>query len=1293
MAEWRRRFSLIAAVLAALPAAVVVAAADPAAALTLPAGFSFTTVQTGLTNELTNLVFLPDGTDTMLVLGKCGQVRRVTQAGVSTAVTFTPRNPLNCEADRGLVGIDLPPDFATTGEVWVSYNYTDTAGKAWGRVSRLTVDSTTAPTKLQNETVILDGIPSFSSTGATCDNSHTVGTVLFAPDGTLFVGDGDSSSYCNVDNSALGAQDLTSPRGKILHITRTGAGVTANPFYDAAAPMSWKSRVFAYGFRNPFRFSLKPGTASTLYVGDVGWNTYEEIDIAKGGENFGWPCWEGPLTFRNGYSALSQCQALYASPPANLKAPLHFWNHFNAGGDAVIGGVIYQGTTYPVDYQGAYFFADYAASRLWTMRTNASDAIVRAPETNGFGLDVGAPVGFRAGPNGDIFLADIGSTTVKRLRYAAGNRAPVANATADRLAGSAPLTVAFDGSSSFDLDDEPITYAWDFGDGGTSTAQKPSHTFTTANVFTVRLTVTDQLGATGTATLTVNTRNNPPTLTVNGPPATQKFAVGATITVSASATDAEDGTVPASSIQFQQIQHHCPTPGNCHLHPGAFGTQPGATLSIPMPDHGDDSYLEIVVTATDTAGAVASQSLTIATDEHNLSVSSSPAGIPVVVNGTTSTANPVLKEVTGSQNRLIAPVTSGNYTFLNWSDGSTVADRTIVMPANDVSLVANYNTKPTAVATATPNSGTAPLAVQLSAAGSSDPDAGDSIVSYAWDFGDGTTGSGATAAHTYASNGAYTATLTVTDTRGATGAATAPVSVGVTGTAIPAPAATTWQVNPKATLSGATLILTPNTTSSAGTAFYRTAVPSANLTIGFDATIDQGTGADGMTLAFANAANTAPTAIGAPGAGLGFAGLSGVAVALDTWQTAGDPSANFIGVSTTAVSGVLKYVATTTAIPNLRNSTHHIDVTVVSGRIKVWIDRGANPVLDTTVTMPPNVLVGFSAGTGGSTDRHSVNNFVGSYGGTAPPPPPAATLTVTPTALAFGTVAIGATAAQTFTIGNTGGSALTVTSVVGPGGPFTLSGVPASGTAVNPGATVPITVTLKPTQAGTWSGTVTVTTSAGTANVTLSGNTPAGGGGGTAVPPPIQGNGWQINGAASVSTTGLTMTPNVGNSAGTGFWPTALATANLRASFDITIDQGTGADGASFILGNPTAGAKPTSVGGSGGALGAAGIPGVAVTFDTYDNGTADPSGNFIGVARTGSGLAYDKTATTIPTLRNATHHVTVVVSAGHLTVTVDNVQYLDSTVALPATAYVGFGGSTGGLTDRHMVSNVSITV
>jgi hypothetical protein len=531
--------------------------------------------------------------------------------------------------------------------------------------------------------------------------------------------------------------------------------------------------------------------------------------------------------------------------------------------------------------------------------------------------------------------------------------------------------------------------------------------------------------------------------------------------------------------------------------------------------------------------------------------------------------------------------------------------------------------------------------------------------------------------------------------------------------------------------------------------------------------------------------------VGGSGGALGAAGIPGIAVTFDTFKNGTDPSNNFVGVATTG-SG-LAYAQTSTAVPALRNATIHVDVVVSAGQVKVSLNGTA--YLTTAITVPANAYVGFSGSTGGLTDRHQITAFTASYGGTAPPPP--AQLTVTPTSLAFGEVATGASVTKTFSISNTGGSPLTVTSVTGPAAPFSASGAPAAGSTMNPGASVTVTVGLAPTQTGTWSssiqvstsagppatvtltgttsatpppaqlsvtpaslpfGTVSVgtsatktfsiantggqsltvnsvgapagpfsmtsppaantplavgqsisvtvqfaptaagtftssipiTTTAGNASVALTGATPTGGG--TIVPAPWAG-GWRVNGQASLTASSLIMTPNVAAASGSAFWPTAVATANLHAVFDITIDQGNGADGAAFVLGNPAAGALPTMVGGSGGALGAAGIPGVAVTFDTFQN-TGDPSNNFIGIAVSGGGLTYSgRTSTAIPTLRNSTQTIDVQVAGGVITVKVGGVTKLTSTLALPATAYVGFSASTGGLTDRHMVSNVSISV
>ena len=129
--------------------------------------------------------------------------------------------------------------------------------------------------------------------GADCiaadGGSHTIGDLRFVPDGTLFVGNGDGSDG-DSPTASLRAQDLNSTNGKILRINKDGTAPTDNPFYDGTNSM--RSKVWLYGVRNPFRFAIQPETGEICF-GDVGWNTWEEVDHGVAGANFGWPCYEG----------------------------------------------------------------------------------------------------------------------------------------------------------------------------------------------------------------------------------------------------------------------------------------------------------------------------------------------------------------------------------------------------------------------------------------------------------------------------------------------------------------------------------------------------------------------------------------------------------------------------------------------------------------------------------------------------------------------------------------------------------------------------------------------------------------------------------------------------------------------------------------------------------------------------------------------------------------------------------------------------------------------------------------
>lgn len=195
--------------------------------------------------------------------------------------------------------------------------------------------------------------------------------------------------------------------------------------------------------------------------------------------------------------------------------------------------------------------------------------------------------------------------------------------------------------------------------------------------------------------------------------------------------------------------------------------------------------------------------------------------------------------------------------------------------------------------------------------------------------------------------------------------------------AVPPPYSPRWSRNGVAALSGTDLVLTPATASVTGSSWYNAAVPTSRLNATFIASIGGGTGADGMTFTLLNPAS-ALTSIGSGGGGLGYSGLHGIAVTLDTHKNAPDPSANFVGVATSGLGTSLTYAATSTAVGALRTGTHRISVAVTSTSHLVVTVDGAK-LIDALVTLPANAILGFTAATGGLTDAHTVRNVVISY--------------------------------------------------------------------------------------------------------------------------------------------------------------------------------------------------------------------------------------------------------------------------------------------------------------------------
>jgi hypothetical protein len=303
-------------------------------------------------------------------------------------------------------------------------------------------------------------------------------------------------------------------------------------------------------------------------------------------------------------------------------------------------------------------------------------------------------------------------------------------------------------------------------------------------------------------------------------------------------------------------------------------------------------------------------------------------------------------------------------------------------------------------------------------------------------------------------------------------------------------------------------------------------------------------------------------------------------------------------------------------------------------------------------------------------------------------------LTVTPISLSFGDVDIGAAATASFAVSNTGGSPITITRSKPPvQGTFLRATNLDEGTVIAPGVTLTETVRFAPTAAGSFSDLWSLNSDVGTVpiNVGITGTGVATGL--TAVPDPIAG-GWQLNASAQLlgdfSGALLQLTGTTEQfAAGTAFWPTPLPSANLNASFDATIGGGTGADGLTLMLADPTT--APTKVGVFGGQLGFGGISGTAVVLDTFQNGPANVVGISDGIGSDGN-VHYLCKMTDAPPLRGSSHHVSVSYSGGVLSVLIDGNAACSAAVALPSNVLIGFTAGSGGNTDQHAVGNVSIS-
>jgi len=307
------------------------------------------------------------------------------------------------------------------------------------------------------------------------------------------------------------------------------------------------------------------------------------------------------------------------------------------------------------------------------------------------------PVDLKIGPGGDLYYADLNGA-IRRIQFTGGtaNQPPTALATATPVSGPAPLAVQFDGTGSSDPDpgDTIVSYEWDLAGTGQftdSTSPRPQHTYTTTGTFTTRLRVTDNNGASTISAPVVITVGSPPTAVIDTPTEGLTWKVSDVISFSGHGTDGNGAPLPASSLSWSVILHHCPS--NCHTHPvQTFAGVAGG--SFPAPDHEYPSHIELVLTATNSIGLQDTKSVLLFPQTVTLTFESNPSGLQLVV-GSSSQATPFDRTVIiGSANSVSAPtpqvIGGTTFTWASWSDGGAQSHN-IVAGAAPATLTATYS--------------------------------------------------------------------------------------------------------------------------------------------------------------------------------------------------------------------------------------------------------------------------------------------------------------------------------------------------------------------------------------------------------------------------------------------------------------------------------------------------------------------------------------------------------------------------------------------------------------------------
>ena len=324
--------------------------------------------------HLTNLAQPDDGRDMLFVTEQGGQIRSfpVRQEVTETVVFLDITDRVNEGGnEEGLLGLAFAPDYRESGYFYVYYSASDPRRSVLSRF----MASRSEPNRADraSELIIME-VPQPAS-------NHNGGQLVFGPDGYLYIGLGDGGRGGDPFGNG---QNMATLLGSILRIDVSGASEEEryrvppdNPFVGVAGA---GEEVWAYGLRNPWRFSFNSETGR-LWVGDVGQNDWEEVDLVEKGLNYGWNIMEGAHCFR----PRTGCDT------TGLQMPVAEYS--SAEGCSIIGGYVYRSGVHP-SLTGAYVYGDFCSGKIWGLRHDgkslAENVLLVDSDLNitSFGLDL-----------------------------------------------------------------------------------------------------------------------------------------------------------------------------------------------------------------------------------------------------------------------------------------------------------------------------------------------------------------------------------------------------------------------------------------------------------------------------------------------------------------------------------------------------------------------------------------------------------------------------------------------------------------------------------------------------------------------------------------------------------------------------------------------------------------------------------------------------------------------------------------------------------------------------------------